>query len=97
MGLKSDSKTLSEEEFQRISKTVADPRRFEILQRVAATKELACSDLRDEIPVTAATLSHHLKELQDAGLIEARKGGKCMYMKLRRDVWKKYMERLKRL
>ena len=95
--LKSDTKAFGEKEFHRIAKTVADPRRFEILQRVAGTKELACSVLREEIPVTPATLSHHVKELHDAGLIDIRKGGKCMFMKLRRDTWKKYLAWLKKL
>jgi ArsR family transcriptional regulator len=97
LGLKTVSKKLGEEDFQRISKTIADPRRFEILQRVAGTKELACTALRENIPVTAATLSHHVKELVDAGLIEVRKESKCIYMKLRRDVWRKYLARLKKL
>jgi ArsR family transcriptional regulator len=96
MGVKA-SKEFGNKEFQRIAKTVADPRRFEILQRVAETKELACSELRAEIPVTAATLSHHVKELHDAGLIEIRKESKCIHMKLRRDVWTKYLAQLKKL
>jgi ArsR family transcriptional regulator, arsenate/arsenite/antimonite-responsive transcriptional repressor len=97
MGLKTDSKQLVEEDFQRIAKTIADPRRFEILQRVADSKELACTELRGNIPVTAATLSHHVKELVDAGLIEVRKESKCIHMKLRRDVWRKYLARLRKL
>jgi ArsR family transcriptional regulator len=97
MGLKTDSQQLGEKDFQRIAKTIADPRRFEILQRVAGTKELACTSLRENIPVTAATLSHHVKELVDAGLIEIRRESKCVHMKLRRDVWRKYLARLKKL
>jgi len=97
MGLKNESKGIGEKEFQRISKTVADPRRYEILQRIAGTTELACSALREELPITPATLSHHVKELQDAGLIEIRRESKCIHMKLRRDVWKKYLARLRNL
>lgn len=97
MGLKTDPQELGEKDFQRIAKTIADPRRFEILQRVAGTKELPCTALRGEIPITAATLSHHLKELMDAGLIAVRRENKCIHMKLRRDVWRKYLARLKKL
>lgn len=96
--MKSDPKELGEKDFLRIAKAMADPRRFDILQRIAsADKELACSVLREELPITPATLSHHLKELNDAGLLEIRKESKCIHMKLRRDVWKKYLAKLKKI
>ncbi len=88
---------MNEEQFHRIAKALADPRRFEILTRIAACKEMACSDLKSDLPITAATLSHHLKELQDAGLLEARREGKFMHMQLRRSVWKEYLSRLGKL
>ena len=59
---------MDSEQFHRISKALADPRRYEILSRIAKRKELACSDVRCELPITAATLSHHVKELVNAGL-----------------------------
>ena len=90
-------KNSRDEIFARIAKSVADPRRYEILQKIAAAPELACSDLKEELPITAATLSHHLKELADAGLIETRKSGKCVHMKLRRATWKKYLDSLHKL
>jgi ArsR family transcriptional regulator, arsenate/arsenite/antimonite-responsive transcriptional repressor len=95
--MKSDPKKFVDQDFQRIAKAISDPRRFDILRRIADVPELACSSLRDELPITPATLSHHIKELEDAGLIEIRKASKCIYMKLRRDMWKKYLTRLKKL
>jgi ArsR family transcriptional regulator, arsenate/arsenite/antimonite-responsive transcriptional repressor len=97
MGMKTESNGLGAKDFQRISKAVADPRRFNILQRIASEGELACSVLRDELPITAPTLSHHIKELLDAGLIEIRKESKCIHMSLRRDIWKKYLAQLNKL
>ncbi len=83
--------------FHRITKALADPRRFELLQRIASSKEVACSDIRSEFPISAATLSHHVKELSNAGLIDIRKDAKYIHMKLRRDLWKKYLAHLGRL
>ncbi len=60
---------MTKQQMHRISKALADPRRYELLSRVAKTGELACSDLRCEIPISAATLSHHLKELANARLL----------------------------
>mgnify|MGYP005821197609 CR=1 FL=1 len=85
---------LTDAQFHRIAKALADPRRFEILERLANSKELPCADLRCDLPITAATLSHHIKELHDAGLIDVRREGKFDHMQLKRQVWKDYVARL---
>ena len=84
------------QQFHRISKALAEPRRYELLSRIAKCRELACSDVRSELPITAA-LSHHLKELVNAGLVEMRKEGQFAHMKLRRKVWRKYLSQLGKL
>ena len=85
------------EQLHRISKALADPRRYEILTRIARRRELACSDVRCALPITAATLSHHIKELVNAGLIEIRREGQFAHMKLRRKVWREYLSHLAKL
>jgi ArsR family transcriptional regulator len=88
---------MDEEQFHRITKALADPRRYELLQRIASGREVACNDIRCEFPISAATLSHHVKELANAGLITIRKEAKFIHMKLCRPVWKQYLDRLWRL
>ncbi len=88
---------MTTQQFQRISKALADPRRFEILERIARCEEAACSTMRGALPISAATLSHHLKELANAGLIELRRDRKFVHMKLRRKVWREYLDRLGKL
>jgi ArsR family transcriptional regulator len=88
---------MDSEQFHRISKALAEPRRYEPLSRIAKCRELACSDLRCELPITAATLSHHLKELVNAGLVEMRREGQFAHMKLRRKVWREYLSQLGKL
>ena len=77
-----------------ISKVLSDPTRFEILKRIAAAEEVACSVLNEVFPVTQATISHHLRELHEAGLIETRRQAKYMHMKLNRAVWSEYVKAL---
>ena len=67
-----------------ILKALADPRRFELLQQIAkAGCPLGCSQALAALPISAATLSHHIKELEAAGLIEVCREGKFHYLSLR--------------
>ena len=84
-------------QFQRIAKALADPRRFEIFEEMAASAdELACGRIVERFPVTQATVSHHLKELTDAGLIEVRPEGQFRYCRARLDVLEEYIQELQR-
>ena len=84
--------------FLRITRALVDGRRFEILERIAAVKnEISCSDLRAKIPISRATLSHHLKELANAGLIETRRRSRYMYLRMRKRTWSQYLKRLREI
>ena len=87
---------LSPAHLLRISKALADPQRFAILERIAAEPEVACKDLVAEFPITQATISHHLKELVAADLIESRKIGQCAMLCCRQDILSGYLQQLTR-
>jgi ArsR family transcriptional regulator, arsenate/arsenite/antimonite-responsive transcriptional repressor len=81
--------------FALISKALADPHRYEILQQIAASKDApTCSCVRDFLGLAPATVSHHLKELESAGLITLERHGKFAHILLRRDVLTSYAKRL---
>jgi ArsR family transcriptional regulator len=89
---------LDDRQFTLISKALADPKRFEMLQKIGESKEApTCSGVREWIGIAPATVSHHLKELDNAGLVNVRRDGKFAYLTLRRDVWKAYLKRLSTL
>lgn len=84
------------EQFQRVAKALADPRRVEILEHIAAQAEVGCSRLCDCFPVRQATISHHLKELASAGLVDSRRDGQFVYYRTRPNVLEAYMDELRR-
>lgn len=85
---------LDERQFLLISKALADPTRFAILRNIARGQS-ACSGMRDCLGVSAATLSHHMKELENAGLITLTRDGRFVHAELDRKLWKKYIHELK--
>lgn len=82
---------------QQIARALGDPTRLEIFERIAAREELACADLKTRLPITPATLSHHIKELTKAGLIKNRRQGKCSHLSANAQVWRAYLDHLKKL
>jgi ArsR family transcriptional regulator len=70
-----------------ILKALADPKRFELLERIArASCPLGCSQARAALAIAPATLSHHIKELETAGLIHVERQGKFHFLSLRAGV-----------
>jgi ArsR family transcriptional regulator, arsenate/arsenite/antimonite-responsive transcriptional repressor len=86
---------LSEEQVQLIARALADPRRYEILKRLGDGGIVDCGAVRDCVDVSPATLSHHMKELETAGLVKAERKGKFVSYLLRRDVLDAFYRRLK--
>jgi len=84
-------------QFRAITRALSDPRRYEILKHIAGTKVCTCADLRECSPISAATLSHHLKELEAAGLISIARRGKFALPAFRHKVWKTYLAQLAKL
>jgi ArsR family transcriptional regulator len=96
MGSKSASAsvTLSDEQFQSIARALADPHRFAMLEQIAAADGMACSLLEAHDVLSPATVSHHLKELSEAGLVAVKREGRDAYVSLLRPVLNAYLRRL---
>lgn len=67
-------------------KALADPVRVQLLSLVLDDENGCCTcDLAPAVGVTEATVSHHLRQLREAGLVEGTKVGTNVYYRARRD------------
>lgn len=69
---------LPHNEVIRVFKAFCDENRLRILELLRTGEKCAC-DLLDDLHITQPTLSHHMKILCDAGIVEGRKEGKWVY------------------
>ena len=81
MGLtKSDNFTPRENKLAQYAKALAHPARIAILQFLLKNQSCICGDIVEELPLSQSTVSQHLKELKEAGLITGEiEGAKVCY------------------
>ena len=60
---------------ERVFKALAEPRRIELLRILRNGKELSVGEISERVTVTQQAVSLHLKVLEDAGIVTARKEG----------------------
>lgn len=85
--------TLDEDEAHgtaELFKALGDPARVRIVNLIATARGAVCAcDFNDALGLAQPTVSHHLKKLTEAGLLEREQRGKWAYFSLRRDAVEK--------
>ena len=93
--------TLSEEEaFEQVHllKALADPTRLRILSLLSRHEgELCVFEIVESFPLEQPTISHHLRILRDAGLVDCRKKSLWAYYYVRRDALKRAQDVINKL
>src|SRR5262245_66512381 len=69
-------------ELARVFAALSDPTRVSIVNRLACGEECCVCDLTDAFALSQPTISHHLRVLRDAGLVEAERRGTWAYYRL---------------
>lgn len=71
MGItKSDLFSATDNQLANWAKVLGHPARIAILRHIASHNACICNDLVEELPLAQPTISQHLKELKQAGLIK---------------------------
>jgi ArsR family transcriptional regulator len=66
-------------QIEKVSKALADKTRLRIFEAISACKHMNCGEIVSMRGITPATVSHHLKILNEAGLIACRREGQFVY------------------
>lgn len=81
----------------RIAKALSDPARLKIYAQIAGHPETICGEVVDKSGLTPGTVSHHLKILSDAKLIECRREGQFIHNKAVGGTMRDYIKTLNAL
>ena len=81
MGItKTEEFTVKDNKIAKYAKALAHPARIAILQLLIKKQACVCGDIVDELPLSQSTVSQHLKELKESGLIKGEiEGAKVCY------------------
>lgn len=75
----------------KVYKALGEPTRIKIALLLTEEKNLCCSDIGAKLEsVAGSTLSHHLKQLTECGMLNLRKDGTYIYYSVNREMAKKY-------
>ena len=90
MGLtKTEGFTRNQLELAAFAKALAHPARIAILQFLAKRKVCICGDIVDELPLSQSTVSQHLRELKNVGLIQGNIDGPSVCYCIDEKAWQK--------
>jgi ArsR family transcriptional regulator len=88
---------LTTDELAKISKALADPTRLHIYESIAANPNTYCGEITDKCELSPGTVSHHLKILTEARLIECRREGQFVHNRVLPETMREYTQALFRL
>ena len=84
-------------QIEKISKALADATRLKIFEAISASEHMNCGEIVSMRGVTPATVSHHLKILNQAGLIACRREGQFVYSQAVPETIEAYVQALTKI
>ncbi len=84
--------TKKQNELANMAKAIGHPARIAILEQLIKTNACICGDLVEELGLAQPTISQHLKELKNAGIIQGTVEGTSVCYCINPSVWKQYRQ-----
>lgn len=88
---------MDQKHLAKISKALSDLTRLRIYEAIASRPEIYCGELAKKCPLTPGTISHHLKVLAEANLIESRREGQFIYNRALSETMREYARALAKM
>jgi ArsR family transcriptional regulator len=87
------NKKLDIKKVERISKALGDPYRLKIIEVINKKQDwVQCVEIVEMFDLAQSTVSHHIKQLVEADLLEAEKEGRCSKYKVNKEVFAGYIK-----
>ncbi|QHT68266.1 winged helix-turn-helix transcriptional regulator [Rhodocytophaga rosea] len=84
---KTENFTSQQNQLATYAKALAHPARIAIIEYLLKNQTCICGDLVDELPLAQATVSQHLKELKQVGILKGEVEGTSVCYCLNEQVW----------
>jgi DNA-binding transcriptional ArsR family regulator len=98
MGItKTDNFNISQNRAAKLAKALGHPARIAILESILKRNSCICGELVDEMPLSQSTISQHLKELKEAGIIKGSIEGTSICYCIDGKAWKEAQKILNKL
>jgi DNA-binding transcriptional ArsR family regulator len=98
MGItKSEEFSVKDNRVARYAKALSHPARIAILKLLVKKQACICGDIVDELPLSQSTVSQHLKELKEAGLIKGDIDGAKVCYCIDEEEWQRAKQSLNEL
>lgn len=94
---KTEEFTLKDNRIAKYAKALSHPARIAILRLLIQKQSCICGDIVDELPLAQSTVSQHLKELKQSGLIKGDIDGAKVCYCIDEKEWKAAKERMDQL
>jgi ArsR family transcriptional regulator, arsenate/arsenite/antimonite-responsive transcriptional repressor len=88
---------VNQQEMVRIARALGDPTRLRIYESIAACGQMFCGQIVQKYHLTPGTITHHLKILSDARLIECHREGQFIYSRAVPETIREYRSALGRI
>lgn len=98
MGLtKTDNFNTTQNRIAKLTKALGHPARIAILEIILKRNACICGELVEELPLSQSTISQHLKELKEAGIIKGEIEGTSVCYCIDEKVWKEAQKALNKM